>query len=378
MARAGLATALIAVAAPAPTVAWASVPDGAADAGAPRRSSSPATSIPVATSPATPGPAVPPTPTVDRRAARTWLGTAQRLMQQASYLSARGRSDEARVQLDQAVTAFLRSLAAEDNPNVRFELALASARLGKLDEAVKQLRLVVAAPGGTRPDVARKAPVKLAELRAKVGVVTLRVAPAGASVTLGGVELGTAPLREPLVLMPGTYTLSFLAEGFQPTEAEIIVEPGGELTQAIELDAIRVVVEPVQPLPVAVVPAQPARRRSKLPLVIGASLTGLGAVGATVFGVLALGEHATFTDETTSGAARDDARDRGKRFALTADVATGAAVVAAVFTATWYVVKYRQHPEKREARPAPSVAAKLDVVPWVQPQSGGVTIAGWF
>jgi hypothetical protein len=40
--------------------------------------------------------------------------------------------------------------------------------------------------------------------------------------------------------------------------------------------------------------------------------------------------------------------------------------------------KYRQHPEKREVRRPPAVAAKLDVVPWVQPQSGGVTIAGWF
>jgi hypothetical protein len=46
--------------------------------------------------------------------------------------------------------------------------------------------------------------------------VTLAVSPEGALISLAGTELGKAPLAEPLILMPGTYTLSFQADGFQP------------------------------------------------------------------------------------------------------------------------------------------------------------------
>jgi hypothetical protein len=82
-------------------------------------------------------------------------------------------------------------------------------------------------------------------------------------------------------------------------------------------------------------------------------------------------------------------------------------VAAAGFTAYWYFYKYKRAPQKlpnlenrHPPRAAPSeensgpaekavggsssristslIETKLDVVPWVQPQSGGVTIAGRF
>jgi len=313
----------------------------------------------------------------DAKEARRWLVAGQRLVKRASYLAARGRADDARAQLDTAVTAFQKSLDASDDPNVRYELALADEKLGKLDEAVRQLRVVVAA--APRPEIAKQAAVRLAALAAKVGIVTLRVAPAGASITLGGVELGTAPLGAPLVLTPGTYTLAFAAEGFQPKEAEITVEPGTQVERAVELEAIKIIVEPVRPIEIVhAEPAMPPPRRSRLPLVLGAGVTGAAAVGATVLGVLALRQHTTFVRATTAPLDREDARDDGRRLALASDVATATAVVAAGFTVFWYAFKYRPRPEKTsERRPGP-VAAKLDMVPWVQSQSGGVSFAGGF
>jgi lysozyme family protein len=324
----------------------------------------------------------PAAPVKDPKAARKWLAAGQQLMQKGSYFVARNRPDEAKPQFENAVTAFLRAIEAGDDVNVYFELAGAEDWLGKPDDAVKHLRLVINAKAGVRPDVARKATAKLDELLAKVGLVTLSVAPDGTSITLGGIELGTSPLPEPLVLMPGTYTLSFQAVGFQPKEAELSVEAGSEIERVIELDPVKVIVEPVrQVVPEEVVPEdrpQPA----PLALYLGAGITGVAVAGAGVCGILALREHGRLTRASSSAADREDAQTRGKLFALITDASLATAVVAGGLTAYWYFYKYKQQPGNPNKRPqerrSPPVETKLDVVPWVQPQSGGVTIAGWF
>jgi hypothetical protein len=300
-------------------------------------------------------------------------------MQKGSYFASRNRPDDARAQFENAATAYQRAIEAGDDVGVYADLAGAEERLGKLDDAVKHLRRVVAAPAGVRPEVVKKATARLEDLSAKIGFVTLAVTPAGASITLGGTEIGPAPLAEPLVLMPGTYTLAFQADGFQPKEAEIKVEPGSETERAIELEAVKVIVEPVKPPP----PEEPVVEDkpvppSPLPLYVGAGVTGAGVLGAAVFGIVAVSQHSTFTGASTSLADRLDARSSGQRFALIADISLGTAAVAAGFTAYWYFTRYRREPKKPDERHPPPVDAKLDVVPWVQPQSGGVTIAGWF
>jgi hypothetical protein len=326
-------------------------------------------------------------------------------MQRGSYLAAKKRTDDARTQFENAVAAYRKALDASDDPNLFLDLANAEDKLGKPCDAVKHLRRLVgrngpngatSATGATaatgaaalngatsatdatgaiapRPDVLKKAAARLDELSARVGVVTLVVKPAGASITLGGAELGTAPLPEPLVLLPGTYTLSFQAGGFQPREAALVVEGGTEAERVVELEAVKLIIAPVPPLAPAGSDAAPpldAPGQGKLPLYVGAGITGAAAANAVIFGVLALRQHATFAGASTSPAAREDARSNGQRFALISDVSLGAAVVAAGFTAYWYVARYRPSRARTEA--------KLDVVPWVQPQSGGAAIAGWF
>lgn len=316
----------------------------------------------------------------DPKAAKKWLAAAQQLAQKGSYLAAKNRPEEAKAQLENAITAYQKALEAGDDPNVYLELASVEDKLGKLDDAVKHLRRVVAATTGVRPEVLRKATGKLDELSAKVGLVTLTIMPAGSSITLGGVELGTSPLPEPLVLMPGTYTLSFQAEGFQPREAEIKIEPGSEAERTIALEPVKVIVEPVKPPVIEPAPQPVARPRepSRRPLYIGAGVTGAGVLGVGLFGILAISQHATFTGSSTSRLDRANARTSGQRFALIADLSLGTAVVAAGFTAYWYFYKYKRFPKNSEERHPPQVETKLDVVPWVQSQSGGVTLAGWF
>jgi hypothetical protein len=323
-----------------------------------------------------PGPA--PAPAKDPKLVRKWLAAAAQLMQKGTYFAAKNRPDDARAQFENAVTAYQRAIEAGDDVAIYAELAIAEEKLGKLDDAVKHLRRVVGAPSGVRPDIVKKATARLAELSTRIGLVALTVTPAGASVTLGGVEIGTTPLPEPLVLMPGTYTLSFQADGFQPKDAEIKVEPGSEVERAIELEPVKVIVEPVRPLlpepAVDETPPPPAR----LPLYVGAGIAGAAVVGTCISGILAIGQHSTFTAAKTSKLDREDAQTNGQRLALAADISLGTAVVAAGFTAYWYFAKYRQHPRKPDERRPPSVDAKLDVVPWVKPEAGGAMLAGWF
>lgn len=315
----------------------------------------------------------------DPKLAKKWFAAGQQLMQKGSLFAAKNRFEEAKAQFENAVTAYQKALSAGDDVNVYFDLASAKEKLGKLDEAVKYLRLVVNAKPGARPDVVKKATARLEDLSTKVGLVTLTVTPAGSSITLGGAELGVAPLPEPLVLMPGTYTLSFQADGFQPKEAEIKIEPGSETERAIALDPVQVIVEPARPvMPDESLLDDKPKPPSALPLYVGAGVTCAGILGAGIFGILAVGQHSTFTAASTSKLDREDARINGRRFALITDLSLGTTVVAAGFTAYWYFYKYRRAPPKPEDRHPPPVEAKLDVVPWVQSQSGGVTIAGRF
>jgi PEGA domain/Tetratricopeptide repeat len=373
--------ALIAAAVSGGAVAQPKDPDGEIEMGSDAAGSaagSAAAGAAGAASPGTPTGAPAAVPVKDPKIAKKWLAAAQQLMQKGSYLAARNRLDEAKAQFENAVTAYQKALEAGDDPNLYFELANAEDKLGKLDDAVKYLRRVVATQAGVRPDVRKKATAKLEELSTKIGLVTLTVTPAGASITLGGAELGTSPLPEPLVLMPGTYTLSFQADGFQPKEAEIKIEPGSEAERTIELEPVTVIIEPVKPPVIDATLQDDKPPPSKLPLYVGAGVAGAGVLGAGIFGILAVGQHGTFTGASSSTLDRADARINGRRFALITDLSLGTAVVAAGFTAYWYFYKYKRSPKKSEERHPPQVETKLDVIPWVQSQSGGVTIAGWF
>jgi hypothetical protein len=179
------------------------------------------------------------------------------------------------------------------------------------------------------------------------------------------------------VLLPGTYTLSFQADGFQPREVELKVEAGSETERTIELESVRVIVEPVKPVSEAMMQAE-RPRRSKLPLYVGAGVTGAAVLGASVFGAIAISRHATFTRASTSAVDREDARTSGQRFALLSDISLAAGAVAAGVTVSWYIYRYRQPHRDIRTDHSGAGSAKLDVVPWVQPQSGGVTLAGWF
>jgi hypothetical protein len=112
-----------------------------------------------------------------------------------------------------------------------------------------------------------------------------------------------------------------------------------------------------------------------MPLYIGAGATAALVLTATVTGIVAVSKHSTYTDPKVSATERADAQSSGRTFAHVTDLCLVGAVGAAAFTAYWYQYKYRPQARAFAER---QQQAKVDVVPWVQPEAGGLVVAGHF
>jgi hypothetical protein len=103
---------------------------------------------------------------------------------------------------------------------------------------------------------------------------------------------------------------------------------------------------------------------------------------SVVTGILALGQHGTFTSPDSNGIQREDARASGRGLALVSDVALGATLASAGFTAYWYLFKYKPAKaalsEDPAGPPEVPVMSKVQVLPWVEPSVSGVSVAGSF
>ena len=193
--------------------------------------------------------------------------------------------------------------------------------------------------------------------------------PEGTQIMIGGKTVAEAPMTEPLVLVPGTYTVSFAAIGYDPKDVELKVEAGSESERKIQLTLVKVVpklqeVEPEPDKPVATKP-------DFVPLYAGGGATAVLLVTSIVYDIKAKHQHDVFTAKGTSTNDRLDARDNGTLFAHVADITLVGALGAAAFSGYWYWYKVR-----------PAMAAehepKVGVAPWVQPDASGLVVAGQF
>ena len=318
--------------------------------------------------------AVTPAVVKDPKVAKKWQRAGDILIRKGDYLTRKGKTDDATQQYNLAVTAYQHAVAASDDVSLNYYLALAEDKAGLATAALAHVKLAVAAEG-IKPYLQKKAQKLLDEVSMKVGIVKLTITPDGTQVMIEGKDVGVSPLAESLVLMPGTHGVTLTAVGFQPKELELKVEAGSESERTIELEPVPVVATPLPVVERELPPAPPPAGPSKLPLYIGGGATIGLAVAATITGIMAVGKHSTYTDAASSPTQRADAQSSGKTLAHITDACIVGAVGAAAFTVYWYQFKYR--PQARAITEQPP-QAKVDVVPWVQPQAGGLTVAGSF
>jgi PEGA domain len=334
-----------------------------------------------AATPATETPTPPPDgePAVvkDPKVAKKWLTAAQQLVTKGDYFTNRKKPDDAKAQYTNAITAYEHAIEAGDDITVNTSLAVIEDKLGAEIDAYRHLKLVVDAQPPVKPDALKKAQTKLDEVIAKVGIVTLTIDPEGTTVTIDGKSYGDSPIKDPIVLMPGTFTASFTLVGYQPKEVELKVEAGAGVEKKVTLEPVPIRMEPnthepePEPMPVASKP-------SKTLLIAGSSATVVFTAGAVIFGASALSQHHAYTDPTFTNKERADAQSLGKTMSHLCDASIGLAVISAAFTVYWYHWKYQRELDAPAPGYQPRAVPKVDMIPWVQPDAGGIAAFGSF
>lgn len=305
----------------------------------------------------------------DPKQAKKLVATGQQAAAKGDQL-AKKKPDDAKAQYEAAADAFRKAIDLGDDVNVYFYLAGVEAKLGKYVDAVKAYRTVLRAQQGVDPKLQKQVSGKLDEVMAQVGTLTLTVVPDGTNISIGNETVGTTPLPEPLVLMPGTYTLALSAAGYDPKTVEVKVEAGSENEKKVTLDSVKIVIE--RPHGVADTDTDkppPPRPPSLVPVYVGGGVAAGFLVGTIVSGVLAKSNHDTFVNPNTLPGDRLDAKDTGVAYAHLSDACLAGTVVAAGFAAYWYVFQYRKHLDHHEP-------AKVSVAPWVEPNATTPTTAG--
>ena len=143
---------------------------------------------PAEPAPAEPAPAEqpaeqPPAVVKDPKVAKKWQKAGDQLVKKGDQLTKQGKLDEAKQQYTNAVTAYQRAIEASDDVSLHYPLALAEDKAGMTPDALKHLKVVLAAHG-LKASMMKSAQTKLDELSMKVGLVTLSIEPEGAQVSI--------------------------------------------------------------------------------------------------------------------------------------------------------------------------------------------------
>jgi hypothetical protein len=315
-------------------------------------------------------------PVKDPKVAKKWLAAAKELVGKGDAL-AKKKPDDAKAAYENAVTAYTKAIEAGDDLGVNLQLAQVEDKLGRTDAAARHYRMVATAKAGVPPALVKQAQAKYDEAATKVGLVTLTVTPDGTTIASGAVKLGKTPLTEPLIFLPGTYTLTLSSDGYQSKDTELKVEAGSESERKLDLQPIKITVEAPPRLGTTdELPPEPTGHPSKLPMYIAAGAAGALLVTSVITGLTANSWHNTFVAPNTSSDERAFAHDAGRHWAHVTDACLVGGVLAGGFAAAWYVFKIRaagEHPAETVR-----VVPKVDMIPWVQPDAGGLGFAGSF
>ncbi len=135
-----------------------------------------------------------------------------------------------------ACALFEEVLRHHDEPLVRVNLAISYRAVGRYADAIAQLERYLAAPLSTEsPAQLAQMREAIAEMSRRLGRITLRVLPEGATVRVDRREVRDATIT----LDPGDHVIEASATGHHPQRRELRVEPG-------HADVIELTLNPVE------------------------------------------------------------------------------------------------------------------------------------
>lgn len=242
------------------------------------------------------------------------------------------------------------------------------------------------------------------KLRSRVSNLDITVSVEGADISVDDQVVGKSPLPKPILVGPGRHRISVSKSGYNTMSRSVEVASAEmpklpfELTEQAQAtpepspttpkDTGPVGTTTPTPPPPALPPPPP--RPQKLTVWPGWAVTGGLAVGAGVFGGLALSNASSFstmrktllvvpgtTSATTAAENMSAIADRAKTFALVADICTGAAIVAGGVTLVLTLRNLSIDRAAKQSAPAPAAsAARPDLALGFGPS--GIRLLGTF
>jgi hypothetical protein len=132
-----------------------------------------------------------------------------------------------------AHAAFLAAWSLKEHYQIAGNLGTAEAKLGKWREAATHLSLYLREAPKEKVAERKSAEELLAQARAKVGSVRVRVEPAGAEVFVDGKAVGKAPLAGEVFVEPGARVVEAKLAGYEAAKKE--VSAGAAAAQEVEI-----------------------------------------------------------------------------------------------------------------------------------------------
>jgi hypothetical protein len=172
----------------------------------------------------------------------SWSVSAQKVSKSASD-QARERFERGKVAYSQgdhelAIREWEAAYGIDPRPQIKYNLAQAYERLGKLNEAVKALELYLEKAGSEDSEYLADARAELASIQTRLsrtGVV-LQGGPEGASIFIDGQSWGLTPRPDKIALSPGNHRVTVKQEGFRDFISDISVPAGQVIEVAVSLE----------------------------------------------------------------------------------------------------------------------------------------------
>lgn len=264
-----------------------------------------------------------------------------------------------------ARAAFEEAYRVLPNPRVLANIAACFAAEGKTVESVRTYRRFLREAGDDVPAAAKTAAqAELERLHGAVGHLVLVVEPAGASISVDGESIGTAPFSDPFAVAPGAHVVDVTAEGLEPLSRTVGVSAGQEVRVSLSPRAPEDATDPLPPPTPEPAPSPVAREAVSTgpgTLVwVGLGVTAALAIGGTITGVSTLQMKSEYEDAATSQARREQLADSTPMLATVTDVLLDTALLAGLATLGYWI--FIDGPKERadaDAR-APRVGIGMD------------------
>jgi hypothetical protein len=137
-------------------------------------------------------------------------------------------------QFEKARLAFLQAYALKPHPAVLLNLAQSELRSGHPDDAATHFSQYMHVSGSSTDAERQEATAGYNLAKSRVGEVTLTVEPAGAQVLVDNNDKGTAPLADPLYVLPGSHTIE-ARSGDRKASKSVTLSPGQSVTVALNV-----------------------------------------------------------------------------------------------------------------------------------------------